>query len=73
LIASGICGLLFFKDSVKKICCLSVSYISFLIFFALLAFKLDLLNDIVVFATTLLIVFAINLFIAIGMVKNLGQ
>jgi hypothetical protein len=70
LVASGVCGLLFFKNYIKRICCLSVSYISFLILFALMAFKIEALNEIMFFATTLLIVFAINLFLAIGLVRR---
>lgn len=73
LVIAGVWGLLFFKDYVKRICCLSVAYMAFLVFFVLLAFRLGYLNDIMVFAMTLLIMFAINLFIAIGLGKGIDK
>ncbi len=73
LVGAGVWGLLFFKDYVKRICCLSVSYMAFLVFFALLAFRLGCLNEVMVFAMTLLVMFAINLFVAIGLVKGIDR
>jgi hypothetical protein len=66
-------GLLFFEEYIRKISCLSIAYSSFLILIILLALKNSLVNEVLMIATSILIVFAINLLIGIGIAKNIAE
>ncbi|HLD77077.1 MAG TPA: hypothetical protein VI861_02985 [Rickettsiales bacterium] len=67
----GFCGLYFYKQNIRKICCLSISYSSFLLLIVILSFQNNLyLNTILAIMVSVLIIFCANLAIAIGILKN---
>lgn len=69
----GLCGLMLFKDYIKKISCLSVSYGGFLMLFILLALKNHNLSQIISISSTILIIFSINLLIIMAIAKNINE
>jgi len=69
----GFCGLFFFKDYVRKISALSVSYISFLILITLISLKNSSLNEILTIMVSVLVVFSVNLMIGIGIARNIAE
>jgi len=69
----AIAGLFIFKDYQKKIASLSVSYSSIIILLSLIAFHNNFLDKILSFFISLLLIFSINLMIAIGIIKNIGE
>jgi len=74
VIIAGVAGLFFCATYVRKICCLSISYSSFLLFMILVSFRNgDRLNTILTIMVSILIVFASNLFIGILMARNIEK
>ncbi len=69
----AIAGLFIFKDYQKKIASLSVSYSSIIILLSLIAYQNNLLDKILSFFISLILIFSINLMIAIGIIKNIGE
>ena len=73
LCLSGLLGLFFCKEYVKRISCLSISYSSFLIFIVVISLKTSHLKEILAIMVTILAIFSANLFIGIGIAKNIAQ
>lgn len=69
---SGIFGLFVFEEYIKKISCLSVSYTSFLVLIAWLAFRNEKMNEVMLIMVSGMVVFAVNLLIGIGIAKNIA-
>ncbi len=70
----GVFGMFFYQTTIKKICSLSISYSSFLVFIILLSYKNnDKLNAILTIMVSILIIFATNLLVAIGISKNIEK
>ena len=70
---SGILGLFFAQEYLKKISCLSISYTSFVILIVFLALKNPHLNEALAIVVSLMIIFSVSLLMGIGIVKNLAQ
>jgi hypothetical protein len=71
LVISGIFGLFFLSDKVKKISCLSISYSSFVAIMILLSLKnSEILNNILTILVSIIIVFTANLLIGIAILKK---
>ncbi|MBM3589873.1 MAG: hypothetical protein FJX30_00655 [Alphaproteobacteria bacterium] len=70
---SGLSGLFLFKDYVKKISSLSVAYSSLIVLLLLIAYSNNLLEKTLTFFISLLLIFSINLMIALGIIKNIGE
>jgi len=73
-------GLFLFDGYVKKISALSVSYSSLVILLAIIVYNgsnnfVDdaMLKKILSFFISLLLIFSINLMIALGIIKNIGE
>lgn len=68
----GVVGMFFYQEYLKKICCLSISYSSFLLLMIILSFKnSDKFSVILTIMVSILIVFASSLFIGINIAKNI--
>lgn len=72
LCLSGLSGLFFFNEYIKKISALSVSYSSFLILIVVLALKNIQLNEVLVIMVSVTAIFSVNLLIGIGIAKNIA-
>jgi len=70
---SGLSGLFLYKDYVKKISSLSVAYSSLIVLLLLIAYSNNLLEKTLTFFISLLLIFSINLMIALGIIKNIGE
>jgi len=73
LCLAGLCGLFLMQEYVQKISSLSVSYSSFLILIVLLALRSARLNEVLMIMVSLLTIFAVNLFIGIGIARNIAE
>lgn len=73
LCISGLIGLFLFQEYTKKISSLSITYSSFLILAVILSLKSSNLNQTLSIMTTILVVFSINLFIGMGIIKNIAE
>lgn len=72
LAMTGIFGLFFYENYIKKISCLAISYSSFLFFMILLSFRNhEKLSTILAIMVSVLIIFASNLSIAILISRKL--
>jgi hypothetical protein len=69
----GLCGLFIFNDYVKKIASLSVAYSSLITLILIIAYENKILNDLLYFFISVLLIFSINLMIGIGIIKNIGE
>lgn len=69
----GLSGLFVYNDYVKKISSLSVSYSSLIVLLLLIAYSNNLLEKTLIFFISLLLIFSINLMIALGIIKNIGE
>ncbi|NBX53096.1 MAG: hypothetical protein EBT63_05555 [Proteobacteria bacterium] len=70
---SGLSGLFLYKNYVKKISSLSVAYSSLIVLLLLIAYSNNLLEKTLTFFISLLLIFSINLMIALGIIKNIGD
>lgn len=70
---TGLIGLFFFQEYVKKISCLSVSYSSFSLLIILISLKNDRQNEILIIMVSILIIFAINLLIGIAIARRISE
>ncbi len=68
-----ILGLFFCQEYIKKISCLSIAYSSFLIFIVAISLKTAYLKEILTILVTILAIFSANLFIGIGIAKNITE
>ena len=73
LCLAGLCGLFLFKEYIRKISCLSVSYSNFLILITLLSLKSVRLNEGLVIMVSVLAIFSVNLLIGIGIARNIAE
>lgn len=73
LCSIGLFGLFFCRNYMIKISYLSVSYISFVVFVTLISLKNEHLFDILSILVSVMVIFSINLLIAIGIAKNITQ
>lgn len=73
LIISGLFGLFLFKEYIKKISCLSVSYSGFIVFVTLISFENTKFNEILAIIVTILIIFIFNLLLGIGIARKVSQ
>jgi len=73
LCLTGVCGLFFFQEYIRKISCLSVSYSSFLILITVLALKNPRLNEVLVIMVSILAIFSVNLLIGIGIARAIAE
>ena len=73
LCLSGLCGLFFYQEYVKKISCLSVSYSNFLVLIILIALRNTRLSEILLIMVTILIVFIVNLLVGITIASNISK
>ncbi len=73
LCISGLVGLFLFQEYTKKISSLSIAYSSFLILAVMLSLKSSNLNQTLSIMTTILVVFSINLFVGMGIIKNIAE
>jgi hypothetical protein len=69
----GLSGLFIFEDYIKKISALSVSYSSLIVLLLLIAYSNNILEKILTFFISLLLIFSINLMIVLGIIKNIGE
>jgi len=69
----GLSGLFIFNDYIKKISALSVSYSSLIVLLLLIANSNNILEKILTFFISLLLIFSINLMIVLGIIKNIGE
>jgi len=65
--------LFIFNDYIKKISALSVSYSSLIVLLLLIANSNNILEKILTFFISLLLIFSINLMIVLGIIKNIGE
>jgi hypothetical protein len=72
-IISGLFGLFFYQEYVKKISCLAVAYSSFLALLVILSGKSSQANELILIMVTILIIFAINLLIGITIISNINK
>ncbi len=70
---AGILGLFLFREYIRKISCLSVSYSSFLTLIVLLSLKNDKLSEVLIIMVSILAIFAVNLLIGIGIARNIAE
>ncbi len=70
----GVASMFFYQEYLKKICCLSISYSSFLLLMIILSFKNnDRFGVILTIMVSILIIFVTNLFIGISIAKNIEE
>jgi hypothetical protein len=69
----GLSGLFIFNDYIKKISALSVSYSSLIVLLLLISYSNNILEKILTFFISLLLIFSINLMIVLGIIKNIGE
>ena len=68
----GMVSLFLFKDHIKKILALSISYSSFLFLVILLSLQSNKQSEVLTMFITILIIFIINLLVAAGLVRNMS-
>jgi hypothetical protein len=73
LVLAGLWGLFFFKDYIKKISCLSVSYSSFMVLITILSLKNLHFNQVLVVMVSILVIFSVNLLIGIGIARAITE
>ncbi len=74
VIIAGFLGLFFYKQNIRKICCLSISYSSFLLYFIIISFQNSAqLNAILAVMVSVLIVFLANLLVGAKIAQNLKK
>ncbi len=69
----GMVSLFLFKDHIRKILALSISYSSFLFLIILLSLQSNKQSEALTIVITILIIFAINLLVAAGLVRNVSK
>ena len=69
----GVFGLFLAKEYIKKISSLSVAYTSFIIFVILFSSKNSNYNNILLILISVIIIFAINLLMGIGIANNISK
>jgi len=70
-VLGGVASMFFYQETLKKICCLSISYSNFLLLIIILSYKNNIrLSVILTIMVSVFIVFATNLFIGLFIAKN---
>lgn len=70
---AGMAGLFLFLDYRNKILSMSISYGSFLFLIILIALQSDKQSGILTIVVTIVVIFAINVLIAIGLMRKTGS
>ncbi len=70
---AGIFGLFLFKEYVKKISSLSVTYSSFFVLIILLSLKNEKMNEVMTIMVSVMVVFTMNILIGIGIARNIAK
>jgi hypothetical protein len=70
---AGVANLFILHNYVKKIFSLAVAYSSFSILMILLFLKNENLNEMLMLMVSIFTVFSTNLFVGIGIVKNISE
>ncbi len=73
LCVAGVANLFILQNYVKKIFSLAVAYSSFSILMILLFLKNENLNEMLMLMVSIFTVFSTNLFVGIGIVKNISE
>jgi predicted Na+-dependent transporter len=72
LCLSGLGGVFFFREYVRKISCLSIAYSNFLILIVFISLKSSNFNEIMMIMVSILVVFSVNLLIGISLVRSVA-
>lgn len=71
--AFSLAGLFLYNDYMKKICCLSLSYLALILLFTIIFKNNDNANDLFSILITIFIIFLITLATGVGIISNISK
>lgn len=72
-VSTGLLGLFFYSDYLKKMSCLSVSFISLIVLFIIIAKNSAKAKDLYIIIGSIIIIFSISLITGIGIISNISR